>query len=46
MKATDSAFWKAIVRIWPHITQQQHQFWFVGEGNNINAWTDNWIART
>lgn len=44
MKATDSAFWKAIVRIWPHITQ--HQFWFVGEGNNINAWTDNWIART
>lgn len=35
IKITNSAFWKAMVRIWPYITQ--HQFWVVGDGSRINA---------
>jgi ribonuclease HI len=37
---TDSALWKAIVRLWPYL--KQNRTWAIGDGQTINFWQDKW----
>ncbi|MCI28757.1 putative ribonuclease H protein [Trifolium medium] len=40
-KVHDSALWKAVVRSWPKL--EENRCWSVGNGSNINFWSDKWI---
>lgn len=41
MKSTNSSSWKYIVKLWPKINE--NKFWFIGDGNSVNAWSRKWI---
>lgn len=42
VRGADSAFWKAMARVWPYL--DTHQFWAVGNGDSIRAWEDKWVS--
>lgn len=35
MKASDSALWKQLVKLWPIFNR--YQYWSIGDGLNVNA---------
>jgi hypothetical protein len=41
-KPSDSSLWKSIVKLWPAINE--HCFWSLGDGKEVDAWTSAWIA--
>jgi hypothetical protein len=40
-KPTDSSLWRSLVKFWPRLSK--FEFWIVGNGEKVNAWTSNWI---
>jgi hypothetical protein len=41
VSSSDSFLWKALARLWPEL--EFHRCWAVGNGSNVNVWTDKWI---
>jgi hypothetical protein len=41
-KSTDSSLWKALNALTPAINL--YSYWIVGDGKNIDAWSDAWIG--